>query len=54
MSKFISIIFAVLLVANFAACSAKPAKYGNSPEQQRKNAEEAQGELSTDVNRGTR
>lgn len=52
MNRLISIIFSVMVVASLTACSAAPAKYGNSPEQQRKNAKEAHDELSTDTNRG--
>jgi hypothetical protein len=52
MNKLISILFLLLIALGVSACSSP--QYGNSPEQQRKNAKEAQDELSTDVNRGTR
>jgi hypothetical protein len=52
MNKLISILFLLLLALSNSACTA--AKYENTPEQQRKNAKEAQEELSTDTNRGTR
>ncbi|HUX89820.1 MAG TPA: hypothetical protein VMV48_03925 [Gallionellaceae bacterium] len=52
MSKLISIMCLLLAVTGLAACSAPPNKYGNTPEQQRKNAQGAQDELSTDVSRG--
>lgn len=54
MKKLISIMCLMLLASSLSACSAPPKNYGNTPEQQRKNAQEAQEELSTDVNRGTR
>ncbi|HQS59265.1 MAG TPA: hypothetical protein PLU16_13265 [Gallionellaceae bacterium] len=52
MKKFISILFLLLAVPSITACGSP--QYGNSPEQQRKNAKEAQEELSTDTSRGTR
>lgn len=54
MSKIFSVMCLVFFVTGMSACSSPPAKYGNTPEQQRKNAQDAQEELSTDVNRGTR
>jgi len=54
MSKIFSVMCLVFFVTGLSACSSPPAKYGNTPEQQRKNAQDAQEELSTDVNRGTR
>jgi hypothetical protein len=54
MKKLIFIMYLMLLASGLSACSAPPKNYGNTPEQQRKNAQEAQEELSTDVNRGTR
>jgi hypothetical protein len=55
MSKLIFIMCLLLVsFANSGCTSAPPAKYGNTPEQQRKNAQDAQGELSTDVSRGAR
>lgn len=52
MNKFISILILFLFALNLSACGSP--QYGNSPEQQRKNAKEAQDELKTDVDRGTR
>ena len=52
MNKLISILFLLLLALNVTACGSP--QYGNSPEQQRKNAKEAQEELKTNVDRGTR
>jgi len=52
MNKFISILFLFLLALSISACGSS--QYGNSTEQQRKNAKEAQEELKTDVDRGTR
>jgi hypothetical protein len=52
MKKLISALFLLLIALGVSACETP--QYGNSPEQQRKNAKEAQDELSTDVNRGTR
>lgn len=54
MNKLISIICVLMLVVGVTACSSAPEKYGNSPEQQRKNAKESHDELSTDINRGAR
>lgn len=52
MRKLISIMFLLLAATGMAACSAPPNKSGNTPEQQRKNAQGAQDELSNDVSRG--
>lgn len=54
MKQLTRILGVLLLAAILSACSGAPAKYGNSPDQQRKNADEAQRELSSDVSRGTR
>lgn len=54
MKKIFFIICLAIVMFNLAACSDTPTKYGNSSEQQRKNAKEAHDELSTDVNRGAR
>lgn len=54
MKKPFSVICLVLAVINLNACADTPTKYGNSSEQQRKNAKDAQDELSTDINRGGR
>ena len=52
MNKQIAIMFLLLLALGVTGCSSP--NYGNTPEQQRKNAKEAQDELSTDVNRGAK
>lgn len=52
MNKLIFILFSLLFTLSISACGSP--QYGNSPEQQRKNAKEAQEELKTDVSRGTR
>jgi len=52
MNKLTSILLSLLLALNISACASPQG--GNSPEQQRKNAKEAQEELSTDVNKGAR
>lgn len=54
MNKLISITSLFLLVFITSACTTTPQKNSNTPEQQRKNAQGAQDELSTDVSRGTR
>ena len=52
MNKYISFICILLITAGLAACAKAPVPAnGNSPEQQRANSREAQGELSTDVKR---
>lgn len=55
MNKYISVICMVLVTATgLVACAKSPVTAtasGNSPEQQRANSREAQGELSTDVKR---
>lgn len=51
-TKYISLICVLLMIAATAGCSSP--KYGNSPDQQRKNAGEAQGELSNDIGRGSK
>jgi len=52
MRKYISVICVILVTAGLAACATSPAPAtGNSPEQQRVNSRDAQGELSTDVKR---
>jgi hypothetical protein len=51
MRKLFSIVYLLMFVFSLAACSTTQ-KSVNSPEQQRKNAKEAQDELSVDVNRG--
>lgn len=53
MNKLISILYFVMIAAGITACSS-PQTYGNSPDQQRKNAKEAQDELSKDVSSGSR
>lgn len=54
MKNLLSIICLTIAMLNLVACSSAPAKYGNSPEQQRKNAKESQDELSKDINGGER
>jgi len=52
MKKICYTLMMIMLALNMAACASAPS--GNTSEQQRKNAREAQDELSTDVNRGAR
>lgn len=54
MKQLTGILGVLLLASVLSACSGAPAKYGNSPDQQRRNADEAQKELSNDVSRGAR
>ena len=56
MNKYIFFIFTLLLMAGLTGCAQSSIKTpaqatGNSPEQQRANSRDAQGELSTDVKR---
>jgi hypothetical protein len=57
MRKLVTLSGLIGLLAVLAACSGAPVKYGsnsNSAEQQRQHAKEAQDELSTDINRGSK
>jgi hypothetical protein len=54
MKKIIFRICLTIACVVMVACTTAPVNYGNSPEQQRKNAKESQGELSTDTNGVTR
>jgi len=46
MSKLISILCLLMVALSISACNT-----GNSPDQQRSRSRDAQGELSTEVNR---
>lgn len=54
MRKLVILFGLIGLLAGLAACSGAPVKYGNTAEQQRQHAKEAQDELSTDINRGSK
>lgn len=49
MSKLLYILCWTLVAASLSACAGPPAQTGNSAEQQRGNAREAQDELTTRV-----
>lgn len=51
MNKIISIASLLILATGLGACAGSAPYSGNSPEQQRSNAKDAQKELSTDVKR---
>lgn len=54
MKNIASLISILFIFAVLSACASPTASTGNSAEQQRRNADNAQRELSTDVNRGSR
>ena len=49
MSKLIYIMCLFLVALSSSACTGSSTKTGNTPDQQRNNSREAQGELSTEV-----
>lgn len=49
MNKLKSVFILIILATSLPACT--QGKYGNTPEQQRQNSQDAQRELSTDVSR---
>jgi hypothetical protein len=51
MNKLISIMWLLLVAASISACTESPIKAGNTADQQRSNARDAQDELSTEVHR---
>ena len=51
MNKLISIMCLLLVALSVSACTDLPAVAGNTAEQQRTHAKEAQDELSTEVNK---
>lgn len=51
MSKSFSSIMCLLIALSVSACTDSPTKTGNTPDQQRSKARDAQDELSTEVHR---
>ena len=51
MRKSIPILLVLLVMFGLSACAQSATKAGNSPDEQRNNAQKAQGELSSEVNK---
>ena len=51
MRKYIFILYALFVAASLAACAHAPDQRAYTPDQQRSHAQEAQGELSTEVHK---